>query len=50
MALNIDTDAVLLIDAEHVFSSINRKVMLHNLKFICPIIATMAAYALMTLP
>ena len=29
-------DAVFLI----AFNSINRKVMLHNLKFICPIIAT----------
>ena len=34
-----DTDAVFLIDAENAFNSINRKVMLHNLKFICPIIA-----------
>ena len=40
MSLNIDADAVLLIDAEIAFNSINRKVMLHNLKFICPIIAT----------
>ena len=32
--------AVLLIDAENTFNFINRKVMLHNLKFICPIIAT----------
>ena len=40
MSLNVDTDAVLLIDAENAFNSINRKVMLHNLKFICPIIAT----------
>ena len=40
MSINVDTDAVLLIDAENAFSSINRKVMLHNLKFICPIIAT----------
>ena len=31
---NVDTDA------ENAFNSINRKVMLHNLKFICPIIAT----------
>ena len=30
----------LLIDAENAFNSINRKVMLHNLKFICPVIAT----------
>ena len=40
MILNIDADAVLLIDAEIAFNSKNRKVMLHNLKFICPIIAT----------
>ena len=40
MSLNVDTDAVLLIDAEIALNSINRKVMLHNLKFICPIIAT----------
>ena len=40
MGLNVDTDAVLLIAAENAFNSINRKVMLHNLKFICPIIAT----------
>ena len=38
MSLNVDTDVVLLIDAGNVFNSINRKVMLHNLKFICPII------------
>ena len=41
MSLNVDTDAVFFIDAENAFSSINRKVtMLHDLKFICPIIAT----------
>ena len=41
MSLNVDTHAVLLIDAENPLSSINRKViMLHDLKFICPIIAT----------
>ena len=40
MSLHVDTDAVLLIDTENVFNSINRKIMLHNLKFICPIIAT----------
>ena len=39
MSLNVDTNAVLLIDAEDAFNSINRKVMLDNLKFICPIIA-----------
>ena len=40
MNLNVDTNAVLLIDVEYAFNSINRKVMLHNLKLICPIIAT----------
>ena len=40
MSLNVDTNVVLLIDAENAFNSINRKVMLHNLKFIYPIIAT----------
>ena len=40
MSQNVDRDAVLLIDAENAFNSINRKVMLHNLKFICPIVAT----------
>ena len=38
MCLNVDR--VLLIDAENAFNFIIRKVMLHNLKFICPIIAT----------
>ena len=54
MSLNVDTDP---------FNAINHKVMLHNLKFICPIIATyiikgttqgdrtsMGAYALGILP
>ena len=40
MSLNVDTNAVPLIDAEKAFNSMNRKVMLHNLKFICPMIAT----------
>ena len=40
MSLNVDTDAVLLIDAENAFNSINGKVLLLNLKFIFPIIAT----------
>ena len=40
MSLDVDTGTVLLTDAENAFNSINRKVMLHNLKFICPIIAT----------
>ena len=33
-------DAVLLTNAENAFTSINRQVMLHTLKFIWPIIAT----------
>ena len=33
-------NSVLLIEAENAFNPINHKVMLHNLKFICPIIAT----------
>ena len=33
-----NTEGTLLIDAETGFISINRKVMLHNLKFICPVI------------
>ena len=40
MNLNVDTDTVLLINAENAFNFINHKVMLHNLKFFCPIIAT----------
>ena len=38
---NEDTEVVLLIDAQNAFfNSINRKVILHNLNFICPIITT----------
>ena len=37
---NEDTEAVLLIDTENAFNFINRKVMQHNLNFICPIITT----------
>ena len=39
MNLIVDTDGVLLNDAENTFNSINRKVMSHNLKFIYPISA-----------
>ena len=35
-----DTESILLIDEENAFNSINRKVIPHNLKFICPVIAT----------
>ena len=37
---NEDTAAILLIDVENAFISINRKVMLRNLNFICPLITT----------
>ena len=35
-----NTECVLLIKEENAFSSINRKVMLHNMKFLCPLIST----------
>ena len=35
-----ETEVILLIDAENGFDSIHGKVMLHNLKFICLVIAT----------
>ena len=35
-----NTEAVLLIDAENVFNSINWKVLLHNMKPLCPLIST----------
>ena len=35
-----NTEAVLLIDAENAFNSINRKVILHEIKFLCPLIST----------
>ena len=34
-----NTEGILLIDAENAFNSINRKIMLHNLKLMCPVIA-----------
>ena len=40
MSLNVDMDGILVIDAVNAFNAINRKVVLHNLKFICLIIAT----------
>ena len=33
-------EGILLIDAKNTFNSINQKVMLRNLKFKCPVIAT----------
>ena len=35
-----NTEVVLLIDAENAFISINRKVLLHNMRFLCPLIST----------
>ena len=35
-----DTEAVLLVDAENAFNSINRKAMLHNIFIVCPILTT----------
>ena len=34
------TEAVLLVDAENAFDSINRKVFLHNISILCPAIST----------
>ena len=35
-----DTDAVLLVDASNAFNSLNRQVLLHNIRYICPAMAT----------
>ena len=35
-----DCDAILLVDADNTFNRINRNIMLHNIRIICPIIAT----------
>ena len=35
-----DSDAILLVDADNAFNQINRNSMLHNIRIICPIIAT----------
>ena len=37
---NSDTEAVLLVDASNAFNSLNRKIALHNIRFICPPLAT----------
>ena len=37
---NESTDAVLLIDAENAFNSMNRSVALHNIQIICPVVST----------
>ena len=38
-----ETDAVLLVDADNAFNSINRKAMLHNISLTCPLITTFIA-------
>ena len=35
-----ETGAVLLVDAENAFNSINRKAMLHNISITCPVLST----------
>jgi len=35
-----DCDAVLLVDADNAFNRVNRKMMLRNIRVVCPIIAT----------
>ena len=37
---NDDTEAVILVDAENAFNCLNRKVALHNMRYICPPFAT----------
>jgi len=37
-----DTDAVLLIDASNAFNALNRAAALHNIRALCPVIATYA--------
>ena len=38
-----ETDAVLLIDASNAFNCLNREAMLHNMRYICPELATYVA-------
>ena len=35
-----DTDVIRFVDAANAFNSINRKVLLHNIQYLCPILAT----------
>ena len=37
---NNETEAVLLVDAENAFNTINRKALLHNTEYLCPELAT----------
>ena len=34
------TEAILMVDTENAFNSINRKALLHNIEYLCPVIAT----------
>ena len=38
--LKESTDAVILVDAENAFNKLNRKVALHNIRYLCPAFAT----------
>ena len=38
-----ETDAVLQVDADNAFNSINRKAMLHNISITCPLLTTFIA-------
>ena len=40
---NTDTHGVLLVDATNAFNSLHRKTAIHNMKFICPALATVLA-------
>ena len=40
---NIDTHGILLVDATNAFISLHRKTAIHNMKFICPALATVLA-------
>ena len=35
-----ETEAILIVDAENAFNSINRKALLHNIEYLCPATAT----------
>ena len=33
-----ESEAILLVDAANAFNSINRKVLLHNIQYLCPVL------------
>ena len=39
---SLDSDAVLLVDADNAFNRLNRAVALHNIQYLCPPFATIA--------